>query len=195
MEGLTGDIETQALKTQREIYRQLGRLKQLRVLWLGHETRDFGNLDSHRVTLDERRLELGLPKKDPKRVFEVNEEEEEQEKDVALSEEENVGANEGTGSDSKEDDAGDSEGAGSDGEDEDGGRKRMKKTATTTTTTTTMTLTLTRTSTVPPDVSTYVPQPAVPVLLPPSINRFRIGSDVRAQETRRAECGANGVSD
>ncbi|KAG0315392.1 hypothetical protein BGZ97_008288 [Linnemannia gamsii] len=95
MEGLTGDIETQALKTQREIYRQLGRLKQLRVLWLGHETRDFGNLDSHRVTLDERRLELGLPKKDPKRVFEVNEEEEEQEKDVALSEEENVGANEG----------------------------------------------------------------------------------------------------
>ncbi|KAF9934231.1 hypothetical protein FBU30_002924 [Linnemannia zychae] len=64
-QGLIGDIEMQALHIQRTICCQLGKLTQLRILWLGYETRDFKNLANHRVIPDERRRELGLPKRDP----------------------------------------------------------------------------------------------------------------------------------
>ncbi|KAF9151280.1 hypothetical protein BG015_006870 [Linnemannia schmuckeri] len=103
-EGLTGDIKEQALRTQREICRQLGRLKQLRVLWLGYETRDFENLENYRVTPDERREELGLPKKDPNAGdnSDEEEEEEEEEEDVAMGEGETEG--EGDNNDGEEED-------------------------------------------------------------------------------------------
>lgn len=117
-EGLSGDIETQALKTQREICRQLGRLKQLRVLWLGHESRDFENLENYRVTPDERRQELGLPKKNPRGGGEDDEEEEDEKEDVAMGEEENVGDNEGAGGDGEDEDEGE-EGNEDDGDDDE----------------------------------------------------------------------------
>ncbi|KAK3835377.1 MAG: hypothetical protein JOS17DRAFT_736980 [Linnemannia elongata] len=97
-EGLAGDVEAQALRIQREICRQLGRLKQLRVLWLGYETRDFNNLENYRVTPDKRRQELGLPKKDPNadddedaEEVEEEEKEEKEEEDVAIGEDEGEG--------------------------------------------------------------------------------------------------------
>ncbi|KAF9126239.1 hypothetical protein BGW39_006757 [Mortierella sp. 14UC] len=65
--GLTGDIEEQALRMQRVICGQLGRLTKLEVLWLGRETRDFRNLDNYRVVPESRREELGLRKRDPNR--------------------------------------------------------------------------------------------------------------------------------
>ncbi|KAG0366843.1 hypothetical protein BGX24_003511 [Mortierella sp. AD032] len=63
--GRGGDVEEQAVRIQREICRQLGRLTKLQVLWLGGETRDFGNLENYWVVPDGRRQEPGLPKKDP----------------------------------------------------------------------------------------------------------------------------------
>ncbi|KAF9127193.1 hypothetical protein BGX30_014912 [Mortierella sp. GBA39] len=90
-EGLAGDVEAQALRVQREICRQLGRLKQLRVLWLGYETRDFKNLENYRVTPPERREELELPKEDPNADEFEDEEEEEEEEDVPMGEDEDEG--------------------------------------------------------------------------------------------------------
>lgn len=103
-EGLAGDIEAQALRIQREICRQLGRLKQLRVLWLGYETRDFENLDNYRVTPDKRREELGLPRKSPNAVDDDDEEEgEEEEEDVSMGEDEDE-SEEGDDGESDEED-------------------------------------------------------------------------------------------
>ncbi|KAG0196558.1 hypothetical protein BGX33_001527, partial [Mortierella sp. NVP41] len=81
--GLTCDIEEKAQQIQREVCRQLGKLTQLRVLWLGHETRDFGDLQYYRIIPKDRRQELGIPDKDPRgSPWEEEEEKEEEENNV-----------------------------------------------------------------------------------------------------------------
>ncbi|KAG0297993.1 hypothetical protein BGZ96_003640 [Linnemannia gamsii] len=66
------------------------------VLELGHETRDFKNLENYRVTPEERRQELGLPEKNPRGGSEDDEDE-------------NVGDNEGVGGDGEDEDEGEEE--------------------------------------------------------------------------------------
>ncbi|KAK3843850.1 MAG: hypothetical protein J3R72DRAFT_440088 [Linnemannia gamsii] len=79
--GGGGDVEEQALRIQREICRQLGMLTKLQVLWLGRETRDFGNLDNYRVVSNDRRQDLGLPKRDPHYGDDKDEDEDDEQKD------------------------------------------------------------------------------------------------------------------
>ncbi|KAG9064363.1 hypothetical protein KI688_003551 [Linnemannia hyalina] len=112
-EGLAGDVEAQALGIQREICRQLGRLKQLRVLWLGYETRDFKNLENYRVTLPERREELELPKKDPN-----DDDDDDEEEDVPMGEDEEEDEDEGEEGDDGDGDEEDEEGEEEDDDDE-----------------------------------------------------------------------------
>ncbi|KAF9550576.1 hypothetical protein EC957_000250 [Mortierella hygrophila] len=108
-EGLAGDVEAQALRVQREICRQLGRLKQLRVLWLGNETRDFKSLENYRVTPPERREELELPEKDPNADDDEDEEEEEEEEDIPMGEDEDEGEEGDDGDGDEEDEEGEEE--------------------------------------------------------------------------------------